>query len=213
MKASTRITITGLAGTAAALVLATGLLAQGGPYASVKAFVGSVTLQAQRESSDRTYSFKETLQAEGPVEIRDAMMPDGGHFTWPMIKPNDPASGGTGWRATVRYSSTKTEAGNGAAMPGTSVTCSATEEAQWGVVLAAPPGLGKYVLALSPRGLKAVACKGSEQGQTVNKTEPLSVLDEMKLEGKAPGPIGGGQTLTVKDWKVTVKYSLSPTTR
>jgi hypothetical protein len=190
----------------------------GGPYGSVRAFTGTIIIDGTKATVLGGIRSTEKFRAEGPVTIADEQMPDGMHFQWPMVSPaallKADINTGKGWQVHLVYSSTVTEPRLSALAQGQNVTCSATEDLHGAVGLAAPPGIGKFMLGITPPNPQRVVCSGMREGNPVKTTEPAQMWteDAIQIEGKAPGPIGGTKDVTIGEWQVQVTYKLAPAT-
>lgn len=208
-----------LASTAGLLAVAAALLdAQMGPYANVRTFAGTAILEASAKSQEGNGTKTETYRAEGTFTIADNQMPDGAHFTWPMLNPAELATKGMAglqqWAATVTYKSNWTAPRVSGLSTGGTVTCDASETVRGVVSFAAPPAGGIYVFSATPPVPQRVRCSGTMDGEKIASTEPLANLFEQQThQGKAPGTLAGDKKFTDGNWAGTLKYSLAPAAR
>jgi hypothetical protein len=180
-------------------------------FGNVKAWVGTITIDATQSRQEAGQRETTTITASGEFVIADEAMPAGAHQQWPL--PN-PASAGDGqkymegfkrWaaRATVAH---ELKGVDELGQP-VSRTCAAEQTVTRKVQLIAGFMMPHYELTIEPPYFTDVPCRGNEFAQ--RRTFGLGREIVLRLPATAP-PLTGSQTLSLEGMTVRVTYKLTP---
>lgn len=196
---------------AAALTLAPGIAVAQGSWGNVRAWTGSVTIEATDTRKGEGVTSKMTYKATGDFKITDDMMPAGSHMQWPMPSVeamSDPKQAETvydRWQAHV-VASYEANGINESGSPFT-VKCTADNRKASRLGLTIHPTEPTYVFEVTPPEAK-FQCSGPS-GPTPNGRLQQA---NFRLTGprKAPGPISDTKTFTVGTSTIKVTYNVAP---
>jgi hypothetical protein len=187
--------------------------AQVGPWGNVKAWTGSLTIEATATGKGPTGSWGSTMtyKATGPFTISDNAMPDGAHMRWPMLgaedvsDPQKVASASTRWQSRVTgHFEAK---GVDEAMRPFSVTCDADHQQLAKVevsINATEPTFFLWVTAPAAQ----FKCRGPAGSPTPGGLPQA----DFELTGPrgTPGPVSGTKTFTVASTTIKVSFDMAP---
>lgn len=197
---------------AALLTLVPATAAAQGPWGRVKAWTGSVTVEATENRKFPNYTSTLTYKATGEFTASDDALGDGDHVMWPMANPelaSDPdkyAATMTPWRARVVASYEAT----GKDLEGNpfSVRCTADNQkaASVGVMATGED----YVFSVSPPDAVFTCTNtGTGSGPTANGRVHQAALQLGGPQGQ-PGPVNGTKTFTVGEKIIKVSFAMKP---
>lgn len=197
---------------AALLTLLPATAAAQGPWGKVKAWTGSVTVEATENRKFPNYTSTLTYKATGEFTASDDALGDGDHVMWPMANPelaSDPekySATMTPWRARVvaSYEATGKDLEGNAF----SVRCTAGNQkaASVGVMATGED----YVFSVSPPdAVFTCANTGTGSGPTANGRIHQATLQLGGPQGQ-PGPVTGTKTFTIGEKVIKVSFAMKP---
>ena len=195
---------------AALMLVPSGAAAQG-PWGKVKAWTGSVTIEATDTRPTKAFTWLLTYKATGEFTIADEAMLDGDHMQWPMPDPegaSDPtalAAAYTPWQSRVVAgfeSSGVDEEGNRFSRK---CTADHPQPARLGVI--SNPGAEEYLFSVEVPAA-VLKCTGTPGPPPQGR---ISVKD-LQLTGPrgAPGPVSGTKTFTEGTKVIKVSFTMKP---
>lgn len=183
------------------------------PWADVKSWSGTVTIEATDKRTGEAATATLTYTATGAFTIVDEAMPDGAHMQWPMPGPetlSDPAQAAAAferWQARVvaRFEFRGT---NEMGEPLTT-TCAADSRVRSGVGVAIDPTNDEYVFSVTPPSPEFTC----EQSSAAVGSTGFLLRSAFSLRGPRgePGQVSNTQTFTIETTTVTVSFTMTPT--
>src|SRR5690606_22216665 len=192
------------------LTLAPGPAAAQGPWGRVKAWTGSVTVEATENHKFPTYTSTTTYQATGEFTASDDALGDGDHVMWPMVNPelaSDPAkyaASQTPWQARVAAS--YEAAGKDLEGNAFSTKCTADNQKAASVGIIATGEDYVFSVTLPEAVFK---CTTTGSGPTPNGRFHQATLQFGGPQGQ-PGPVTGTKTFTIGAKVIKVSFTMKP---
>lgn len=182
------------------------------PWGSVKAWTGSVTVEATESRKFATYSSTMTYKATGEFTAADDVMGDGDHVMWPMPNPelaSDPAkyaAAQTPWQARVAAS----YEASGKDLDGNPFSTRCMADNQKATVVGVITSANDYVFSVSvPDAVFTCTKTGTGTAPTPNGRVHQATL-QLRGPQPQPGPVNGTKTFTVGDMVIKVSFAMKP---
>lgn len=197
---------------AALLTLVPATATAQGPWGRVKAWTGSVTVEATENHKFPNHTSTTTYQATGEFTASDDALGDGDHVMWPMANPElaaDPAkyaASQTPWQARVVASF---EAA-GKDLEGNPFNTKCTADNQKAASVGIMATGEDYVFSVTlPEAVFKCTTTGSGSGPTANGRFHQATLQLGGPQGQ-PGPVTGTKTFTIGDKVIKVSFTMKP---
>lgn len=197
---------------AALLTLAPAPAAAQHPWGRVKAWTGSVTVEATEHRKFANYTSTLTYKATGEFTASDDALGDGDHVMWPMANPelaSDPdkyAATMTPWRARVVASYEAT----GKDLEGNAFSVRCTADNQKAASVGVMATGEDYVFSVSPPDAVFTCTNtGTGSGPTANGRAHQAALQLGGPQGQ-PGPVTGTKTFTIGEKVIKVSFAMKP---
>ncbi len=184
-----------------------------GPWGRVKAWTGSVTVEATENRKFPNYTSTTSYKATGEFTASDDALGDGDHVMWPMANPelaSDPAkyaASQTPWQARVAASFEA--AGKDMEGNAFSTKCTADNQKAASVGIMAS-GDSEYMFSVTlPEAVFKCTTTGSGSGPTPNGRFHQATLQLGGPQGQ-PGPVTGTKTFTIGEKVIKVSFTMKP---